>query len=1220
MKAPGKDIGIDAPMEPGVTLVEASAGTGKTYTITSLILRLIVERGFPIERLLVVTFTEAATAELQARVRGRIRRAYEAFARDEDPPDDLTIAALLARARAEDLRDEGRRRLQHALSLFDEASISTIHGFCQRVLQENAFESGLVFDTELIGDPADVIVGVVEDYWVDAQHQAPPIFLRYLQRQELTPRALVPLVRQVCQDPEMPVLPDTVSKPDFDFDALFVEFEAAREAWHRDGMELVEQLAAAADRGTLNRGTYRRDRIEKRGRETTAWFAADPSLLLKIDRVDVFGRAHVVGRTNKGKTTPEHPLLEQIDSLLTAWHAAETVLSAWRLAFERELVRFARREVPARKRRARVQSFDDLLHDLDRALRGDGGDRLADAIRRRYDAVLIDEFQDTDPVQYAIFERLFALASRPDGDGLLFLVGDPKQAIYGFRGADIFAYLGAARRAGEPFSLDTNRRSTPGLVAAVNTLFRAPGVFVLDDIHHPDVSTPDDARGPLVVNGRERPPLQILVVEPPESGPGPRISLPARVARQISRLLQAETLVDGRRVGPGDIAVLTRSNREGRDVHGALLDAGVPAVIRDGTSVFTSGDAEELRQILQAVMEPTRIDRVRAAITTHLFGRTGDELAAMERDPDTWEQTIDRFRGWHDTWLTRGFASMFRSLLDEPLPAAPDSADSRPGGLPARLLGRPDGERRMTNLLHLSELLHEAEANERLSPPGVVRWLIARQRTGGDDDATELRMEKDDDAVHVMTVHKSKGLEFPLVYVPFASKASRGAASAGTPIRFHDPEDERRTKLDMGSEDHGTHADVAAEESFAEDVRLLYVAITRAQYRCSLIWDTSARADRYARSPLAWLLFHPDDARATPGEVRDHVHHLGSGPMWATFDALTTRSDGAIEACKTYDKDVPPYEATEGREGELRARHFSRHAFPWRVSSYSGLIRHRDPGEPAGDRPGDDETTPDDLPPDIEGGERVPFADFPAGRRAGRCIHRIFEELDFADVDAGLPIIEEQLGRFGFDAKRWTTTVNEMVADTVATPLNDSGMRLADIAAGRRLNELDFVFPVRRRGSLPVSPARLAAVLRTAGGDEFTGLAERTAELGFAAFEGYLKGSIDLLFEHGGRWWVADYKTNRLGDTVDRYRTGRLAEAMRHGQYDLQALLYTVALHRFLSVRLSDYAYERHVGGALYLFVRGMAPARGPITGVYETRVPFAVVEAVDALFAGGTP
>jgi exodeoxyribonuclease V beta subunit len=1173
-----------APLE-GTTLIEANAGTGKTWTITALYVRLLLEAGLTVDRILLVTFTEAATAELRDRVRSRLaatRAAIEGGRSDGDP----LVPVLLDR-----LPDRRGMllRLESALRDFDEAPIHTIHGFCRRVLSDRAFESGMPFATDLSPDQSELLREIVDDFWRREMHDASALFARFVQQKRLKKSPFGPecLRADVARAIAKPYVELRGPEEPKDVAALERAYESAwaraRTIWLRShdviGKQLVEDgvLRGNAYRATWVRGWL--DAIDACLR------AAEPPIPLAAP-FGRFTREALRNNTRKGEATPDHPFYAACE----AAHAADIALTAAyaaRIASMRmRLARYSNAELRARNKSRQVQSYDDLLLDLHDALHGGRGPALVEKLRERYGAALIDEFQDTDPVQYAIFRRIY------EGSGLpVFFVGDPKQSIYSFRGADVFTYLDARRAARAAHTLEENWRSAPGLVRAVNAVFGdAQAPFLLETIaFHPSTPAPGE-RGRFVIQGEEGPPLEIWFMpgedgEPVDKGDAHKAAAGATAA-EIARLMnlgargKARIVEDparaprGRTLCGGDIAVLVRTHDQARLVRDALARCDVASVQRGAESVFETGEAEELERVLLAIAEPGREALVCGALATEMMGASGEELLALRADEAEWERLIETFREAHREWHERGFIRMMRAFVKR-------------HRVMERLHAYADGERRVTNLLHLTEHLH-CESETR-SVSGLVAWLAAKRQAPGSADEEELlRLESDRNLVKILTVHVAKGLEFPLVFCPFVWD---GHIWSEEPVAFHDAAAGNRAVLDYGSEKIDEARRQAECEQRAESLRLFYVALTRAKYRCWMVWGCINEA---ATAAPAWLL-HPRD------------RNLETQAMRKDLQSLVERAQGTIRVTQ-----LPPSEGVRftpepeaGKrlvsrtfEGEIRDSR--------RVTSFTGLAHGRAieaPDYDARDRP---------LEPEVPIGGRDIFA-FPRGARAGKCLHAIFEHLDFAKRDpAGVEtLVRRALDTHGFDTQ-WTRAVTDMVQAVLATSLDAAGtLRLGDVTASQRLDELEFYYPIHELSDRGVRDV----LLEWGFPDE---IRQRIGTLTFSTTQGYMRGFIDLVFEHGGRYYLADYKSNWLGATAESYGEPQLVRAMARETYYLQYLVYCVALHRYLGSRVSGYGYDTHFGGVHYLFVRGMRPEHGSRYGVYSARPPEGLIRALDEYLRTG--
>ncbi|HVU03651.1 MAG TPA: exodeoxyribonuclease V subunit beta [Polyangiaceae bacterium] len=1183
----------------GTNVVTASAGTGKTYTITTLVVRLILESKLDVRELLVVTFTEAATAELRARIRARLRDAAEAFsaAIAGRKTGDAELDAYAERRRGTAQGDFAR--LEAALRDVDEASISTIHGFCHRMVRESAFESDSEFEAELVTDLGTLRDRVVHDFWAAHVAHLPKETIAELSAGQFGVAAARNLVDRVVRNPDLPVLPET------DEDPFQGAVEAARRVWRATRGTFVETMERhPREKGPLKKGT-----AQTWATSLDQFFAAEifDRSLLPLGVRAAFSKDHW------GKNPPDHPFRAHAEILQN--FGASKHLSPSVVATERAFVAHARARFPELKKRAHALSFDDLLLILDRALQGPRKDALVRSVRDRFKAALIDEFQDTDPVQFRIFDTIYRGTEHP-----LFLIGDPKQAIYAFRGADVFAYLAAVSRPENVrHTMDVSYRSDPGLVAAVNALFApkrgAPPPFLLEGIDSPRVTANRKTNVFEAPPGFSPAPFEFLFYESERGRHGKgtlRTELPTLVAADIAALIREKARVAGSPVTPGDIAVLTRTNAQCFEVQKALRALRIPAVVLGDESVYGKPEADELHRVLAAIVEPNSHE-LRKALTTELLGVTANELARMEEDPAAWDAWANRFREWNLAWTERGFVQMFHAILTE-------------ARVQERLLRYPDGERRMTNLFHLMELLHTASKESHLGPAGLLHFLAAQrstERAGG--EAAEIRLESDDRAVKLTTIHKSKGLEYPVVYCPYLWDGMLLHSSDSRLIRFHDEEDGERQKLDLGSARYFQHKDRAELEALAENTRLLYVALTRAKHRTCVVWANVEDSDQ---SALFSLLHPPEVDASSPPSIRDYRGRLSAFDDEATRNAiraLTDRTGGAVGLRELVPGAGVPIDPPEERGGPLRhrepERQFGRH---FGVASFSGLTAGREAiSIDAAEGRDLDEGTEGAATELAVPAKRTPsvLAEFPRGAKAGTLYHSILEHLDFQTPDALDALVNDALRAAGYDGERYGDMLRRSVRDVLGTRLlpGDGAPRLSDLPRTRRLDELEFHLPVAAGDQDVLTPARLAAAFAAhpiPGAEDYE---KALGHLAFLPVEGFLKGYIDLVFEHGGRFYVVDYKTNRLGDDVESYDGPALREAMAHGHYYLQYHLYTLAVHRYLGRRLPAYSYDAYFGGALYLFVKGMTPETGPAYGVHFEKPPLARVEALSRVLGDAT-
>ncbi len=1222
MSAPvPQDLDVFACPLDGIRLIEASAGTGKTWNICGLYLRLLLERGLEVQQVLVVTFTRAATAELKTRIRERIVATLAYLDGGASGPDPF-VPDLVAALEAHGLDRAGiRARLEPALQAFDEAAIFTIHGWCQRALADTPFAAGLPFALELEEDDLELRLEATRDFWRRhvAADSCPAELGELLAAEGDSPETWAELLRARLARPMAEVRwPDAVPEGEGEAElaALAAAFEHARTLWRTDGTAATRAVLDGCP--NLKANIYKPEGIALAARSWTAWLAGGEALAaidLKEGKHELLSATKLVDGTKKGCTTPTHPFFDAAAELLRLHAQVLSRLAAARLALIRRFLEETTAELRRLKRERRRIAFDDILSNVHQALAGGERPWLAGALHGRYPAALIDEFQDTDPLQFDLFRRIYADGGRR---GSLFLVGDPKQAIYSFRNADLFTYLDARSHADAHYTLRHNQRSSGALIAACNALFGAnPQAFVLPGLDYVAVEEGAKPRAPFRDDTESAGPAALRVWR---IAPGPE-GLPLRAeamrraatatAAEIARLVAegatGRIAIGERPLMPGDIAVLVKSHAQGARMREALAALGVASVELSQASIFHSVDAEELERVLLAVAEPARQPLVLAALATAAMGRDAAALDALAADEDALLAVIDRFAALRETWLARGFGVMLRQWIAQE-------------GVSARLLAREDGERRLTNLLHLAECLHEA-ARSLPAPDALLRWFAGRRREGGSGEAAQLRLESDRNLVQIVTIHRAKGLEYGVVFCPFLFDGNAGRSDSGAALSYHDEGAGARPVLDFrpeSREDTTIRANMRRERD-AELLRLVYVALTRAVHRCYLVAGCYQQkaGGRLAtteseRSLLNWLV-----AGAGMGHAEWREHRLGEAAIDAAWAAICARAAPHLAIADLPDGTGRPIALPAGEPAALAARTPpARLPAAWHIGSFSALshavAEARDTlAEERSARDHDARVLPPPLrtePPALAPDDILLF---PRGALAGDCIHAVFERIDFTDPRGWDEAIRAALAEHPQRADALATPAQQarmlrrMVEAVLATELPE-GVVLGRVPPARRLVELGFHLPAPS-----LDPAALNDWLAAHG--------YPVPRLGFAPLAGYLKGFIDLVFEHDGRFYLLDWKSNHLGADAADYGPTQVEAAMAAHGYHLQHLLYTVALHRHLGRTLPGYDYARHFGGSLYLFVRGVRPgwqADGAPAGVYFHRPPAATLASLDALLA----
>ncbi|MGK1200243.1 exodeoxyribonuclease V subunit beta [Klebsiella pneumoniae] len=1157
----------------GERLIEASAGTGKTFTIAALYLRLLLglggEAAYPraisVEELLVVTFTEAATEELRGRIRSNIHELRIACLRGES--DNPLYSALLAEIAD---KDDAAKTLLLAERQMDEAAVFTIHGFCQRMLSLNAFESGMLFEQQLIEDESRLRYQACADFWRRHCYPLTRDIAAVIHDVWKGPRDLLKSLDRWLQGeaPQLkspPAPNETLAER---HQQIIARIDSLKQQWR----EQVGEIEGVLENSGLDRRKFNRGNQGKWMEKVNAW-AQEETLSYQLpDALEKFAQSFLLERTKAGGEPPVHPLFSAVESLLAS------SLTLTDLVLARAMVEI--RDAVAREKRRRGElGFDDMLSRLDEALRGDSGETLASAIRQRFPVAMIDEFQDTDPQQYRIFRRIW----RRQPETALLLIGDPKQAIYAFRGADIFTYMKARGDVAAHYTLDTNWRSSPGMVGSVNRLFSlSDNPFMFHEIPFLPVKAAAKNKGlRFTVDAADVPAMNVWLMPGDTVGSGDYQTFMAQLcATQIRDWLSAgqrgrallwrgET---SRPVQASDITVLVRNRLEAAQVREALQTLGIPSVyLSNRDSVFETLEAQELLWLLQAVLVPERENTLRSALATSMFGLTALDIENLNQDEQAWDALVEEFSEYRQIWRQRGVMPMLRALM-----TARHIAEN--------LLATRGGERRLTDILHISELLQEA-ASQLESEHALVRWL-AQHIAEPDSNAAsqQMRLESDKHLVQIVTIHKSKGLEYPLVWLPFIARFRKQDQAF-----YHDRETFAAV-LDLGQDE--ASLELAEAERLAEDLRLLYVALTRAVWHCSLgVAPLSSRKSGnsdFHLSALGRLLQAGEamDAAGLAARLADFCH-------------------GDIALQIPGELDITPWQAPAATIPRLSARELQRRiADDWRVTSYSGLQQHGfSGGQDLLPRLDVDAAGVGEV---VEEPQLTPHQ-FPRGAAPGTFLHSLFEELDFTQpVPEGW--MAEKLQLSGFDAQ-WAPVLTDWLGGVLKTRLPGPDIALNQLAARDKQVEMAFYLPIAQL----LTAERLDALIR-----QYDPLSADTPPLDFRQVRGMLKGFIDLVFRHEGRYYLLDYKSNWLGEDREAYTRPAMVQAMRAHRYDLQYQLYSLALHRYLRHRLADYDYDRHFGGVIYLFLRGMDGQEGG-QGIFTTRPVRPLIDGLDQLFAGET-
>lgn len=1195
----------------GTRLIEASAGTGKTFTLATLFTRLIVEDGLRMGQVLAVTYTEAATQELRRRIRERLALAAALIgtpaAPDEGHEAALTRAVIDAHLARDDVHETAAQlaaRLRIAAEETDLAAIFTIHGFCARVLREHALEAGQGFAaTDLLANDKALMAEVAADLWrCRARTAGDALALAGLWS---GPDALAEDMAKLCD-----VLPLRPARDDAAAAAQAPDLSAAAarlaEAMAVHGDAYFAEVLAAIDAGMLNRNSYKADWVQALQRELHGWSRhPDPAIAFgeKLDKLTREALAKGTKKDFAGKT-PVSPL----QPVIADWLSVRERHDSWRKAASTRLLHDLREEGRARlaalKRTRRVQTYDDLIAHVADALAGERGPALAARLRAQYRVALVDEFQDTDARQWRIFDQVFGTPARAadaagedaeTGTRLLALIGDPKQAIYGFRGGDVATYLAAKAVASIAPRLDHNFRSRPAVLRAIQALYDGAQRRGQDAFAQPGIAfepvLPGTKRhdADYLRDGVAAPALTLRLLRSGDGAPlkadASREAATAACVAHIHGVLSdaraGRALIDGAPVRPGDIAVLVRNHKEATRVQQALARAGVPAVAAGKQSLFATDEAAELRALLLALHQPADSGRLRAALATVLLGLDAAAIAALDTDGQAQRRYQGQCLVWRERWQHDGPLALLTEVCAQQA---------------ERLLGLLDGERRLTNYLQLGELLQEA-ATRTLGLHGQIDWLATQMAGADEGDETQLlRLESDAHRVQIVTLHKSKGLEYPLVYLPFAGLGTSPPETGRCRV-VHDAQTGQRTlhwRIDKDAQDWKDAGQALKREQQAEDARLLYVGLTRAEHA---LWIAAGDVADFAKSRLA--------------------------PLLADMDALRAQAD--IRIVEGVAEAAPPRLPAEDESRVAPARRITRRIAPdWWVYSFTQLARAESGGDPMAaateaDPGGEDEapaTDPAAAEPAIPATDDTPPDQRFSGPRFGVVMHAALEHADFgawrgwragdaapAGQDAVIAQALREAGYEQADIADGVAALLPLVGHTLTVALPEGGT-LAALPEHERRNEMEFHFAMQ-----PTSVQALLALLHRHGlvhGRSGFGARQR--------LEGLMTGLIDLTYRSHGKWYVLDYKSNRL----PRYDAAAMDAAMEHSEYGLQALLYTLALHRWLRFRLGDgYDYARDFGGVRYLFCRGLDAGNAASPGVRAWTFAPELVAALDALFAG---
>ena len=1186
-----------------ISLIEASAGTGKTYTIGSLYLRLLLKAGennfsrpLNVEEILVVTFTEMATEELKKKIRERITDAIDkltTFSETQDKSAFKNDEFLTALCHDLDIF-EAIHRLKLAEQNMDLAAIYTIHGFCRRMLMQYAFHSGIHFNLELIKDQSDLLVRFANEFWREHFYPLPfemadfianelgsPDYVLSLLESDLGKNLIVDLENQQAL---------SISITEFLHQYLgeyFKDIKALKRFWLESAGKISELITeelnkdyAKGEPKSLSRRSYNTSRLAKWIEQVNAW-ANDPRDCLLNDTLMSYFTQSALGEKGEEGASPFiapifTELEERANALMSPDLLRRVILYHYRQGLQQKLLDY--------KLNHQEKSFDDLLRLLCEALQGAQGDELAEMIRFQYPFAMIDEFQDTDSQQYAIFSKIYR--DNPEKNTGFIMIGDPKQAIYRFRGADIFTYLKASDEAQSRFELTKNYRSEKHLVDGVNALFNFPkSPFIYQNINFTAVDSRDDHLR-FYLNGKAEPAYRFYLTESDKVNKTEMAKICAisiqhwlKSAAENQAVFQNEDTC--KTLQPANIAVLVKNRYEAADVIQELQKLGIASVyLSDQSSVFDSHVAVELLRILKACLNVAERP-ILNAIATALFGLNAADIHKIQQNEADWQRWADSFAQYQQTWQRQGILVMLHQILLEQ-------------GISERLLSQATGERDLTDFLHLAEILQQA-ATLHESEAALLSWFEKQIQGEGRQEA-QIRLESERQLVKIVSIHKSKGLEYDLVWLPFLAVPSKDPSKKDINIYYSKERDE--TLWDM----ENRNLNALYEETFAEELRLLYVALTRAKYQ--MAFALPAQFDK------KWNALH---YVLSQGEIGKEIALSATKDTKTLLQTFKEKMQDNVEICTKPNLEAFPALSINTKNDELKAAEFTGNIEQdWRITSFTSIEQAHRRQHYFTESVGKKHAVFDDAKDyDSQNAIEISTAllnenesnilDLPRGKQVGTALHRHFENCYFSDL-ANTEEIDKLRQSLQLD-KTFTEPLQNWLQQISHTPLsNEIGIALADLANKDCIKEMPFYLAIREHFDVEAFNRALKTHHHLP-----------SEPLQFEQIQGMVRGSIDLVFRHNGKYYLVDYKSNFLGSTLADYNQEALKKEMLHSHYDWQYLIYTLALHRYLQSVVPDYDYARDFGGVFYLFLRGMNGESE--SGVFYDRPSVELITELDGVF-----
>jgi len=1171
---------FEIPLE-GISLVEAGAGTGKTYSITSVYIRALLELNLRPGNILVLTFTKAATAELKSRIFERLVQVKTFL----DYPGAERFNEEFYRKLHSFIgdREEAKEIINQSIHEFEEAAIFTLHGFCQRVIEEYGASFNQFGDFEVITDESSLIREYSARFFREFNEKASEnefnhFVLNHLWSAEKKPDMFYGYVADRLNNPAAKPVPGVspLSELQSVFETLNKDFKKLHKAWNAQKKLIKKDY----DAGILNGNIYRPE-FPEHLQKFDKWINEKRISVNMPNKLHLFTASKYYDAVKKNETASEIPFLTDFEGFFNELEKLNQIPGS----FLKSMIRYVNEKIQDEKKIENLYTYDDLISSVRESLAGGENKTLRKKLIRKFPVALLDEFQDTDTFQYEIFSALYHPEST---ETALFMIGDPKQAIYAFRGADVYTYLEARKSVTEKqlYRLTYNYRSVQGLIESINKLFeQSERPFLINDIKFEKAQAPG-AHGntsELIAGNKKHPLLTFYEIENDKD-------IPIHVARLVAEMLQkaeqGKLKIDNEPVQAKDICVLVRTSAQAETIQIALNEVGVKSILKSNRNIFDTHEAAQLYFILQAVSKPSNIEGVKAALSTEFIGWDAEKIIQATEEQKLID-LIQHFRRFNELWQDRGIQACLEAIKHE-------------FSIEHNLAALKHGERAITNINHLEELLTQAENEHHFGMRGLLRWFLGKRKTRDKEERDEelIRLESDENLVQISTMHGSKGLEYSVVLLPYLLDPPRRVRVNPEKYKkmlFHNPAKNDELSLYLNLFEHeqkNTWYRQTLFEEIAESVRLQYVALTRAKQACIVYFMN----ELHPYAPLAVL--DPSNSvqkdalgEKNPSDIKidDFIHQLSEGDN--NIEVKKAEIDGS--------KNFTGYKAPAIQLEEPLSFKRDNLQDIRRVSSYSSVSgSYESPGDTDTGFIYDEPIQDARIEPVPEEG----FIGFPGGRAAGSCLHDIMELINFQEPEALSEITQEKLEEYGFE-QHWKATVERRIKKVLGHYLDiEKKIRLKDLPNTAILKEMEFHFSV---GDVPAEN-----VYRLIRDNNKHSVHHKHIP------NGYLKGFIDLVFKHDNRYYILDYKSNYLGANPADYEPPALKESVQHSDYDLQYYLYTIALNRFLQQRIPGYSYNEYFGGVFYVYMRGITDTPG--SGVYFDRPLARNIAALNKLLSNG--